>query len=394
MATIDSKKISQQLGQKYQFSNNTFERLVKTAPKDPIQVWVGDDKQPDFKPQYKVRRWGEVDFSIRAEEHSLATVEMVGEKIVYKHPKFDVEMFDEPGAGEDGGFEFQWKLYGVPDSNVLKATIVTDGLNFFFQPPLTQQEIDEGASRPENVVGSYAVYHATKGGMNDIAGMEYKVGKAFHIFRPKVTDANGVETWGELNIDEQNGLLTVTIDQTWLDNAVYPVMVDPTFGYTSIGVTESNNYDTVRSYVTSALSSNGTLDKISYYSASFDAGSDRFKGAVYSISGSTGTLVASTAEVILSSSTLAWVDSNFSSEAVSSGTVYYAVTNGGQDSSNAIKIRYDSIAGQSRFGTVSGDDYTNGSYTFPTPFTFNNGASVFSIYATYTAEGGSASQSP
>src|SRR3990167_6964730 len=235
MATIDSKKISQQLGQKYQFSNNTFERLVKTAPKDPIQVWVGDDKQPDFKPQYKVRRWGEVDFSIRAEEHSLATVEMVGEKIVYKHPKFDVEMFDEPGAGEDGGFEFQWKLYGVPDSNVLKATIVTDGLNFFFQPPLTQQEIDEGASRPENVVGSYAVYHATKGGMNDIAGMEYKVGKAFHIYRPKVTDANGAEIWGELNIDEQNGLLTVTVDQNFLDNAVYPVIVDPTLGYTSIG---------------------------------------------------------------------------------------------------------------------------------------------------------------
>src|SRR3990167_10435198 len=75
--------------------------------------------------------------------------------------------------------------------------------------------------------------------MNDVAGMEYKTGKAFHIYRPKVIDANGVETWGDLNIDEQNGLLTVTIDQTWLETALYPVIVDPTFGYTSIGVSTS-----------------------------------------------------------------------------------------------------------------------------------------------------------
>src|SRR3990167_6265919 len=235
MANLPSK-ISDELSAKFGVVNNTFSRDVKTNPKDLIRVEVGDSKQADFKPQVKIMRWdNEVNFSLRAIEHPDATIETEGEKIKYITPEYEVHQYDKPEAGEDGGFEFEWILPSKSSSNVLTATIQTKGLNFFYQPQLTQEEINEGSSRPENVVGSYAVYHKTKGGMNDIAGMEYKAGKAFHIYRQKVTDANGVETWGELNIDEQNGLLTVTIDQTWLDNAVYPVIVDPTFGYTSLG---------------------------------------------------------------------------------------------------------------------------------------------------------------
>src|SRR3989304_956204 len=95
-------------------------------------------------------------------------------------------------------FEFEAILQEKPLSNVFNFQLTgTENLNFFYQPALTQQEIDEGAERPENVVGSYAVYHKTKGVMNDESGMEYKVGKALHIYRPKVTDANGDRVWGK-----------------------------------------------------------------------------------------------------------------------------------------------------------------------------------------------------
>src|SRR3989304_6143165 len=214
----------------------TFAREVKSNPKDRIEIEVGDSKQPDFKPQFKIMRWNnEVNFSLRAEEDPIATVVEEGDKIKYIGDKVEVHQYDKPEAGENEGFEFEWILKEKPDTNVLEFTIETKVLNFFFQPPLTQQEIDEGASRPENVVGSYAVYHKTKGGMNDSRGKEYKVGKAFHIYRPKVTDADGTFTWGDLHIDEVKGELTVTIPQKFLDDAVYPVVVDPTFGYTSKG---------------------------------------------------------------------------------------------------------------------------------------------------------------
>lgn len=63
--------------------------------------------------------------------------------------------------------------------------------------------------------------------------MEYKTGKAFHIYRPKAIDANGVEQWCSLDI--KDGILTVIIPQNFLNKALYPVIVDPTFGYTSAG---------------------------------------------------------------------------------------------------------------------------------------------------------------
>ena len=48
-------------------------------------------------------------------------------------------------------------------------------------------------------------------------------------------DAAGNETWGDLHVDTDAGILSVTVDQEWLDRAIYPVVVDPTLGYTAKG---------------------------------------------------------------------------------------------------------------------------------------------------------------
>jgi len=170
-------------------------------------------------------------------------------------------------------FELEVLLLEKPKKNKVEFTVETKGLKFYYQPELTQKEKDDGAFRPENVVGSYAVYHESK--TNNIIypfdksgytldelnekvlseelvakinkktseveyytqGKKYRVGKAFHIYRPKIVDSAGTEVWGDLIVDTNKKVLTVEIPQEFLDNAVYPVRhaAGLTFGYTSAG---------------------------------------------------------------------------------------------------------------------------------------------------------------
>lgn len=223
----------------FALKDNTLVRNVKDTDADRIAVEVGDSKQPDFKPQVKLMRWdNEVNFSMRAQEDPTATVETVDGTVKYITKDYEVHQYEKPEASDDGGFEFEWVLPKKPVSNVLTATIQTKELDFFYQPALTEQEIAGGAQRPDNVVGSYAAYHKSKRD-NRVGGKEYKTGKAFHIYRPEAIDANGERTWCDLYIDEQAGILTVTVPQKFLDGAVYPVKVDPTFGYTTAGESSS-----------------------------------------------------------------------------------------------------------------------------------------------------------
>src|SRR3990172_5903752 len=377
-----------EINEKYKVENETFLREVKANPKDRIEVEIGDSKQPDFKPQFKVMRWdNEVNFSLRAEEHPQATVETEGEKIKYITPEYEVHKYDKPELSEDGGFEFEWVLKQKPATNILIATIETKELNFFFQPPLTQQEIDEGASRPENVVGSYAVYHTTKGGMNDVAGMEYKVGKAFHIYRPKVIDAIGTETWGELNIDEQNGLLTVTIPQVFLDNGVYPIICDPTFGYESIGASNASIEDVIRGTVYS-ITESGDITKLTV-AIDNDNTVHELKGAIYLRSDDSLKGVTNETTNVDAVGPFTWLDLSFGSPVAVSAT-NYALVAWSNTELGIFVIAYDAVS-VDRYGKAS----TYG--TFPDPFDGTSGTASFkySIYATYTAAGGgSASVSP
>jgi hypothetical protein len=90
--------------------------------------------------------------------------------------------------------------------------------------------------RPENVVGSYVVC-ASENKINYVGGKEYKCGQVGVIYRPKVTDAEGKWVWEELKIE--NGLLTITIPQEFLDKAVYPLSSKGVnFGYETKGPSE------------------------------------------------------------------------------------------------------------------------------------------------------------
>ena len=214
---------------------------VYSTKRKNIEVEVGDSKQPDFKPRVKLKAWdNECNISFGLPDAPGATVQDKDGRISWQRLDGVKAVFydlDDPEIGEDGGFEFEVHLPKKPASNVIELTLnVPKNLEFHYQPPLTKEEIAEGCIRPENVVGSYAVYHASKAGDYSLrGGKNYKTGKAFHIYRPEAWDSAGNRVWCDLHIDTDKQIATITVPQEWLDKAVYPVVVDPTFGYTSVG---------------------------------------------------------------------------------------------------------------------------------------------------------------
>lgn len=365
--------------------NNTLSKVVKSNPANRIDVEIGDAKQPDFKPQAKIRRWNnEVNFSFRAEEHPGATVTTEGSKVIYTTPAWSFHIY-EVDAGEDGGLEMEWVLPKKPKTNILTGTIETKELDFFYQPALTQEEIDEGATRPDNVVGSYAVYHKTKKN-NKVGGNEYKAGKAFHIYRPKAHDALNNEVWCDLDINEQSGTLSVTVPQDFLDSAVYPVIVDPTFGYTSVGGSARGvSPNNLNGTVFLSPSDIGTVSKLTQYLQKEYYGTSNVKGVI--VTESTLTIISNGVSDANSGLTdsVGWYDYTYSTHpslSASTNYVLMAIGDGG------MLFSYDTGGDQWR-------DNSN-SYSSPTdPTDASNYADKYSIYATYTATGGSsASSSP
>lgn len=354
-------------------------KAVKENPKDKIEIELGDSKDSSqLYPQAKIQRWNnEVNFSLRYKEDSskeAKVVEVKNDVLVWSKGKKEVHIYEKPEVAEDGGLEIEVVLKEKPDTNVIEFTLQTKGLEFFYQPELTQEEKDHGSIRPDNVVGSYAVYYKDCPA-NYVGGKEYKTGKAFHIFRPKITDANGNEVWGELNVDVDNNLLTITIDQSWLDNAIYPIIIDPTFGYTTAGASfysDSSGYMYGGKY---SAPGTGTVNSISVYSNI--SGSNQMCG----IYDNSNNLVGSSASDS-SGSGSKWRTMNASGTiSIMSSQNYWLTYWIGA----SVTMYQDSITNTAM--RRSGITYTG---TYPsTRNTSGDRTDVkFSIYATYTAGGG------
>ena len=181
----------------YLENNNSYSKTVKDVRTDRIEVEVGDTKQPSkFYPQVKLMRWdNEVNFSARLKDETVASETVSKDtNIVYKKGNITANFYELPVSKElpEGGYEFEIDLASKPLTNKIEFTIQTKGLNFFYQPELTEKEKLLFVRRPENIVGSYAVYYKNCP-PNFVGGKEYKSGKAFHIYRPKISDNE--ENW-------------------------------------------------------------------------------------------------------------------------------------------------------------------------------------------------------
>ncbi len=356
---------------------NTYLNTIKDDPKDRITVEIGDSKEVDFYPQIKLKRWdNQVNCSFRLLGDT-GTHREDGDKIKYESDKREAHFYEVKDA-----YEFEVILKEKPDTNLIEFSMETKGLEFFYQPELTQEEIDAGNIRPDNVVGSYAVYYKDCP-PNYVGGKEYKAGKAFHIYRPRIEDAVGKWVWGELQIDNK---MTVTIPQEFLDDAVYPIRhaAGATFGFTSIG---GSNFlinssgapaDTaVGSLFTGAA---GDATKLTaHFKDNNDSGGAPIDGALYLHSDLS--LKASVVGVTTPAA-FAWVDFTFDSSAAISAVGYVP-----------------SIGASQGFTTIKYDtgDTDQGHFADPAQASIDDPMNVeshdthkFSIYVTYTPSGGPA----
>jgi len=360
-----------------QLNATTWIEQVKSDPKDEIKVFIGDDKQPNFEPQQKIERWSnEVNCSFRLIHNEVApTLTVEGDKIIWAGEKIEAHFYDLGISGEhpEGSREFEVILKEPPKTNVVEFTLETKGLDFFYQPELTQEEIDQGNIRPENVVGSYAIY-ASENKINYVGGKEYKCGKVGHIFRPKIIDSVGTEVWGDLHIE--NGILSVTIPQEFLNTATYPVRraAGLEFGYHTAGASSVNvtsEYDSGHSQTGAA----GNLTTVTVYTKRGGETDSAFKGALYLVSDRSKIEVGG--ETVISTGPN-WLDSTGFTASISA--VGYYITFG-----------INTISTTFYFDTVASANRLTQSFTYPnfptTGITLSSSREV-SIYATYTAAGG------
>jgi hypothetical protein len=289
------------------------------------------------------------------------------------------------------------------------------GVHFYYQPELTPEEIADGCIRPDDIIGSYAVYCDKANTtykyklLDDIdltdAEMfvnsnpdkykiedgntgkilyekisDYKTGKLCHIPRPFVIDASGNREWCVMTYEEisdTEGMLYIDMPESFMWNADYSigdVRLDPTFGYTTVGA--SNDYwgatQASRPYSTPA--SNGEITSISMYCKT--PSGVYFKTAIYSESeGLPYSLLASNTDGVLPDTEFAWVSCPLSYSGIIAGTNYWLAQMGGM-----IIWTYDSVT----------DDMVGQSINpFLDPFDVTaNYNQRKSIYATYTASGG------
>lgn len=312
----------------------------------------------------------------------------------------NITAFIEPRTGDGNEFDIDFTLHSKPNTNIFTYTVEgAENFDFFYQPPMTEDPLrfdavrctetqcfdEEGLpvhERPENVVGSYAVYHKTKV-HHKVGDTNYATGKILHIYRPKAIDANGNEVWAELNYAD--GILSVTVPQEFLDKAKYPIIVDPTFGRTTIGSSSSGVEDRIGAFFNggnfdgNTISTDGRLVSVSFSLHGGSLPSDyRAKGVVYEgTSTSTVDVVATTSESVnpgLEVWTTVAVTNNAS---LSSSNRYTPAVWGDCDGSCNIAANFDNASGRDGFANVT---YTG---TFPDPQTFTGGSGLYSVYATY-----------
>lgn len=260
-------------------------------------------------------------------------------------------------------------------SGVVEFKVQTQGLSVYKQLPLDKElnvtEYDfvnatvamkkdkVVVSRPENVVNSFACF--------DSQGK-----KVMHIYASKLIDAKGNNVW--VDSDLKYGLFTVYLDQKFLDGAVFPVVVDPSFGYTSIGVTEVAQYGTWQTGCNFSLAEKSYVNSVTAYMKAYSTPSlARF--AVFNMTTIPTTKIEESGNVTVGSE-VGWVSGNLGGSIVYDAGQYAlaAVVN------YTTYIYYDDVVNDNLW--ISGMD----SFVFVSPFSLDiTHTWVQSIYANYTS---------
>lgn len=253
----------------------------------------------------------------------------------------------------DGKLEYEIELAKRPVSNEIVLNLdFPDGLNFYKQLPLSEEKIAAGFNRPENAINSYAVYWCK-------SNNKYLTGKHSHIYRIKLIAADGKWTWADQDITGK--LWSILMDGKWLDQAAYPVIVDPVLGYDTVGASNvgHSTYTLGNFYTTDG--SGGAITKFHCAVESVDGSLTGIKLGVYETNGSgdpSGQDLVEQVVGVASVTTDLQIDPS-TGETLAASTEYWI---GYTVEGNDTDVYYDSVAwGQARhrIPTVYADMFTN-----------------------------------
>jgi hypothetical protein len=261
----------------------------------------------------------------------------------------------------------------------------SDGIIFYYQPALeeewasgskiqTLEEYLESHRRPDNIVGSYAVYC-------DKSNNKYATGKILHIERPLCIDNNGLTEWATLTITDT--LLIIDLPKNFMLSSAYPVVLDPNLGYDTAGA--SNEHSNTILYVNKhnvTAGSNGDASKIYVYVMN-EAGAPRNMAlGFYDDNSSTpNNLVDSGTLAVNNYITPQWRTIDVTGT-ITSGNKYYPAMIITPDGNPDNYFYYDNLG-------VTSQGYAQGQTTLQDPCTgLTDENYCVSIYLEYTASGG------
>lgn len=289
---------------------------------------------------------------------------------------------------DNGRLKWDKLFYSCPDSMRVRFKVKkSSGINFYYQPELTAEEIADGCERPDDIVGSYAVYC-------DKANNKYKTGKLCHIPRPFVIDAHGNREWCVMTYEEirdTEGMLYIDMPEEFMQSAVYPVRLDPTIGYTTAGGSSYAKADFSCQNYNITMPESGTAYKVWGYSKGNGTAHDLLLGLYADNSGVPGNAIELNLAVSVTSTSPAWYSYTLSGSSLSSGNKYYpallcpARIPGGNTSYNS--YYYDTSSGTNVY-------YKSNSRSMPSPAgTLSSSTIKVSVYLEYTKSGGGSGNS-
>lgn len=380
--------------------NKTYEEYI--GGDADTQLTLGDDtKSGSFHAHVKMSFWQETQLI-----WEMPSVE--GEAVL----KGDVCECDTPDCKHEW-FQSQCDYYGdgtleshlkwiltlkaKPASNVYKMKLGGDwdDFEYLYQPPfpsptpftrngedwLLQKTPWDPTTieirRPACMDGGIAVYHKWKRN-HEAGGKNYRTGKIGNFHRPKATDedGNGKSAWCSIAINGND--YEITIPQDFVDNAIYPIRINDTFGLTSKGASDPNHLTgtirAARGY--QAPSTSGTGNSIHVWTRGVSG--DTANCGIYP-PGSPSTLVANSQTSENSSLT----DGGFSSFSFASGnpaitaSIDYAIA---FQCDGTLELAFDGATGE---GQLVATVYAS---TLPSPLSWDDLTfdRRYSMYVDYT----------
>ena len=388
--------------------STTWKSIPKDDPRDRVEAIVGDDKESLFFPQVKIQRWdNEVNFSVRLVTPDRITVPILDkEKIVWDSPSCGMEFsnsFRNIGHPENL-FKFEYTIKTKLPSNQIRFSLESKGVEFYRQPTMNErhpsgysdffgreiisnktqvfdaQAGEELANCDDDVPGGYVVFQAERK-RNYVNGKLYRCGMVGLIYCPKIIDALGKWTYGDLDIDPIAKTYVVTIPQKFLDTATYPIRSNDTFGDETLGGAFTTISAACRANLshTYAATAGDEITKYSIGCLGYDVG-QTFDVAAYTFAGGVPVTRAGTPGTAPAvNGVAAYQDTGAVSHTLGSATYCLAVGNG----NGTQRIAYTSSVGDHSRHTASSE--------LPATWTEDgDGTEELSIYATYTPAGGGA----